>query len=102
VHAGAGAPSDDWLRQIGKFDGLLNTANERNDLHDYSDALAREHAIASGLDKVTSLLPLPKGVDVLASDVPDLVAGHFGPHGPGPADTSYGNDQDQSVPPTVP
>jgi hypothetical protein len=88
VHAGVSSGSDDWLRQIGKFDGLLNTANERNELHDYSDALAREHAIASGLDKVTSLLPLPKGIDVLASDVPDLVAGHFGPHGPGPADTS--------------
>lgn len=76
------------MQQIGSFDGLLNSANERADLQDHAEAVKRQQDIAHALDSVTSLVPLPRGVDLIAGEIPDLVAQHWGPHGPPPADKS--------------
>jgi hypothetical protein len=77
-----------WQQQIGAFDGTLNTANEAVNVHDVQAAQEREQQIASALDDVVSLVPLPHGLDIVAGHVPELVASGFGPHGPSATDRS--------------
>lgn len=84
----AGGASDDWVKQLGSFDGLLNSADEQSNLNSYAEAVQRQQDISTALDHVTSLLPLPKGVDIAVSDVKDLVTAHYGPHGDSPSTKS--------------
>jgi hypothetical protein len=87
-------PVDDWAKSIGSFDGVLNSANEANNVHDVQAALAREQAITSALDGVVSLVHLPPGVDIVAHQVPQLLAHEWGPHGESATDRS-GSFHDQ-------
>jgi hypothetical protein len=78
----SGASPAQWAHQIGSFNGLLNSANAENTVGDVQAAEARQDAISSALGDVVSLLPIPPDVSVVAAHVPDLVAQHWGPHGP--------------------
>jgi hypothetical protein len=87
IRAGfAGHGPQNWAHQLGSFDGVLNSASAGNNVQSVEDAQARQAAIANALDSVTSLVPLPHGLDVVAGQVPDLIASHYGPHGPSATD----------------
>ncbi|HEY1365619.1 MAG TPA: hypothetical protein VGF23_00825 [Gaiellaceae bacterium] len=82
-HGGTG-----WAKQIGSFDGTLQTAYEHLKIHEFDAAQARADMINKILEVPLAAVELPTAGSIAADQIPDLVDKLFGPHGIPPSDAS--------------
>jgi hypothetical protein len=82
-HAGTG-----WAKQIGSFDGVLQSSYEDMKHHAQDVANARAQLITKLLDVPLGAVHLPAAGHLAADQIPDLIHKLLGPHGIPPAEAA--------------
>jgi hypothetical protein len=79
ANTGDGAPPNpDWVKEIGRFNGLVQSAYEDHALEGVAEAQARQQLATRAFDAVTSVIPQAKLLGPANPYIKDLITGIIG------------------------